>query len=297
MMNRILVILAIVMTGCLQQPDVDSEELQNNVESYLSQQEGTFSVWFESLDDPELKFSINQDTLFHAASTMKTPVMIELFKRADAGEFSMQDSIVIKNEFTSIVDSSTFSLELDPNADDPFEAMVGQKATIYDLTHAMITYSSNLATNLMIELVGAEATTQTMRDLGAERIEVLRGVEDLKAFDRGLSNRTTSRDLGAILKAIAKGEAVSTDADSSMIEILKDQFYKDVIPSTLPSDVVVANKTGWITGVRHDSAIVYLPDGRSYILVFLSKNLGENDETGVEIGATVSEMIYEALTN
>lgn len=292
-MKYIPIIAALFIIGCTSQTQ-SVDDLKSDIENHLSQVEGTFGVWFQSMDNPDLHFSINPDTVFHAASTMKTPVMIELFKQAEAGKFSMNDSILIKNEFISIVDSSTFELTLDPDGDDPYEAKVGEKATIYELTHAMITYSSNLATNLLIELAGAEATTQTMRDLGARNINVLRGVEDLKAFDRGLSNRTTARDLGIILEAIAKGEAVNPEADSIMVDILKDQFYRDVIPLYLPDDVVTATKSGFITGVRHDSGIIYLPDGRSYVLIYLSKGLAD-EEQGRLAGAEISKRVYDFL--
>lgn len=292
-MKPILFFALLFFAGCTSGPQT-MNDLKSEFKSHLLETEGTFGIWFQSIDNPDLHFSINPDTLFHAASTMKTPVMIEIFNQATAGKFSLNDSILIKNEFTSIVDSSLFELTLNPAGDDPYEAKVGEKASIFELTHAMITYSSNLSTNLMIELVGAESTTQTMRDLGARNIEVLRGVEDLKAFDLGLSNRTTPRDLGIILEAIAKGEAVNPQADSTMVEILKDQFYRDVIPLYLPDDVVTATKSGFITGVRHDSGIIYLPDGQSYVLVYLSKNLSAG-EAGRIAGAQISKMVYDYL--
>lgn len=291
-----ILFLCVSFIGCSQQSDTDIDQVKDSVDHYLSDQEGAFAVWFQHLQDPDMHFAINEDTLFHAASTMKTPVMIELFKRAEQGEFDLSDSIKVENRFYSIVDSSEFQLTLDPDGDDPFERKAGEMATIYDLNHAMITYSSNLATNLIIQLVGAEETTRTMRELGAEQIEVLRGVEDLKAFNRGLSNRTTAKDLGVILEHIANGTAVNPEKDSLMVEVLKDQFYRDIIPARLPGDVEVANKTGFITGVRHDSAIVYLPDGQSYVLVFLSKNVPD-EERGGEIGAEISKKIYDWLTN
>jgi len=288
-------LLLILLAGCTTNQPQTAGDLKQKIEEHLEKQEGTFAVWFSHLDQPELQLAINPDTVFHAASTMKTPVMIELFKQAEQGRFNLSDSVMIENRFHSIVDSSEFQLDLDPNADDPYEAKVGNMATIYDLNHAMITYSSNIATNIIIQMVGAEETTQTMRELGAENIEVLRGVYDMKAFNRGLSNRTTARDLGIILSHIASGTAVSAEKDSMMIEIMKDQFYKDVLIAGLPDDVVVANKTGSIDGVEHDSAIVFLPDGQRYVLVYLSKNLPD-DIRGREIGAEISEMVYEFLS-
>lgn len=292
-MYKYLLIALFIVSACSSQKSVD--QLKADIENHIAEEEGTFGIWFQHLQNPELHFSINADTLFHAASTMKTPVMIELFRRAEAGEFDLSDSIEVENKFYSIVDGSEFQLDLDPDGDDPFERRVGEKATLYDLNHAMITYSSNLTTNLLIRLVGAEETTQTMRELGAENIRVLRGVEDLKAFEQGLSNRTTPRDLGIIFEHIANGTAVSPEMDSLMVEVLKDQFYKDVIPAKLPDEVVTANKTGFITGVRHDSAIVYLPDGQSYVLIYLTKNLPDGDR-GTEIGTEISRMIYDWLS-
>lgn len=267
-------------------------DLEGEITNLLENEEGTYAVFYKDLNSPDLQITINPDTMFHAASTMKTPVMIEVFKQAEEGRFSVYDSIEVENRFYSIVDSSEFSLELDPEADDPYESMVGETATIYDLTHAMITYSSNIATNLMIDLVGAENTTQTMRELGADSIQVLRGVYDMKAYDQGLSNRTTARDLAIILESIADGEVVDAEASQLMLDILEDQFYKDMIAGDLPEEVRVASKSGFITGVRHDSGLVYLPDGRSYLLVYLSKNVPDEDRS-VAVGASISRMIYD----
>ncbi|MCG2590278.1 serine hydrolase [Rhodohalobacter sulfatireducens] len=294
-MHSFFLLILLFISG-FHETDPDIVTLKSEIEEYLSEQEGTFSVWFQHLQEDEQHFAINEDTLFHAASTMKTPVMIEIFKRVEQGELSLDDSIKVENKFYSIVDGSEFRMTLSPDSNDPIEKMVGEMATIRDLNHAMITYSSNLATNILIKLVGAEETTQTMRELGAERIKVLRGVEDLKAFEKGLSNRTTARDLGIILEHLARGSAVNPEMDQQMIEVLKDQYYRDIVPAKLPDEVVIANKTGSITGVEHDSAIVYLPDGSSYVLIFLSKNVPENVE-GREIGSKVSKMIYDYLTS
>jgi len=292
-MYKYLLFALFFVSACSSPKSVD--QLKADIESDIAGEEGTFGIWFQHLQNPDKHFAINADTLFHAASTMKTPVMIELFRQAEAGEFDLSDSIKVENKFYSIVDGSEFQLSLNPDGDDPFERRVGEMATLYDLNHAMITYSSNLTTNLLIRLVGAKETTQTMRDLGAENIQVLRGVEDLKAFDQGLSNRTTAKDLGVIYEHIANGTAVSAEMDSLMIEVLKDQYYQDVLPEYLPDDVVAANKTGFITGVRHDSGIFYLPDGQSYVLIFLSKNLPDEDR-GRDVGREISLKIYNWLT-
>jgi beta-lactamase class A len=239
---------------------------------------------------------INEQEKYHAASTMKTPVMIEVFKQAAEGKFSLNDSFVIKNEFKSIADSSLFSLSPEDDSDKELYKHLGEKRTLSALVYDMIIVSSNLATNMVIELVNAKNVTQTMRALGARSIQVLRGVEDSKAYQKGLSNTTTAHDLMVIFEKIAGGETVSAEASQAMIEILLDQRFNDIIPARLPKDVKVAHKTGDITGVRHDSGIVFLPDGRKYVLVLLSKNL-EKTEAGIAAMAEVSEMIYQYVTS
>ena len=272
------------------------EELTLEIANCLHEKEGTFSIWFQHLQKEELFFAMNPDKVFHAASTMKTQVMIELFRRAERGDISLGDSIKVVNRFASIVDGSEFQLSLNPESNDPFERKESEMASLYDLNHAMITFSSNIATNLILELVGAEETTQAMRNLGAKNITIKRGLFDMKAFEAGINNETTARDLGIIFEHLARGTAVSPELDAKMVEVLKDQFYRDVIPAMLPDGVVVANKTGSISGVVHDSGIVYLPDGQSYVLVFLSKNLHDNS-IGTEAGAGVSSMIYDFMSS
>jgi beta-lactamase class A len=156
----------------------------------------------------------------------------------------------------------------------------------------MIIYSSNLATNIIIELVDAKNVNKTMRNLGAKNINVLRGVEDMKAYEAGLSNSTTAYDLMLIFEALATGNAVNPEADEKMLNILRQQKHTDLIPHLLPENLKIANKTGWITGVHHDSALIELPDGRKYVLVLLSKNM-EDMDTGTKMLNQVSKMIYE----
>lgn len=272
------------------------KELESAIHERLEGENGTFAFAFVNLSGDRESILINPDTVFHAASTMKTPVMIEVFRKAELGELSLQDSVKIENLFYSIVDGSEFSLDLDPEGDDPLERMVGEQETIYNLTHAMISYSSNIGTNLILQIADAEQVTQTMREIGAENIEVLRGLYDMEAFNRGLNNTTTARDLTVIFEKLGRKEIISEKASEEMISILKDQFYKNVIPAKLPEDVEVANKTGFISGVEHDSALVFLPDGRSYVVIFLSKNLPD-DDTGREAGADLSKLVYNYMIN
>lgn len=280
--------LATLFSACQKKT---TEEVKTDIQKEFNSAEGYFAVAFKDLTTGET-ILVNEDSLFHAASTMKTPVMIEVFKQVKEGKFSLHDSTEIKNEFKSIVDSSLYSLERKDDSDTLIYDHLGEKRTVYSLMYDMIIQSSNLATNIMIDKVGATHAQQTIREMGTKKMKVLRGVEDNKAYQAGLNNSVTAYDLMVIFERIAKHEAVDSTSSAEMIKILLDQKFNDIIPAKLPTDVKVAHKTGWITGLHHDSGIVFLPDGRKYVLVLLSKNLKDED-AGVKAMATVSRMIYD----
>ena len=273
---------------------VTLKKLKSQIEDKLATQKGDFAVAFKDVTTGD-ELQINGQTFFHAASTMKTPVMIEVYKQAAAGMLSLSDSFVVKNEFRSIVDSSVFSLQSKDDSEQELYNHLGEKRSLYDLVYAMIIKSSNLATNLVIELTDARKVTQTMRQLGAKHIQVLRGVEDTKAFAKGLNNITTAEDLMIIYEKMAKGQIVDSASSKAMINILLDQQFNDIIPAKLPKTVKVAHKTGSISQIHHDSGIIFLPDGRKYVLVLLSKNWVKEQEA-VKAMAEVSELVYQFET-
>ncbi|MBC3539154.1 serine hydrolase [Rufibacter sediminis] len=289
-----LLTLAFCLLGCtVTKPKKDMLHLRENILAELGKQKGTFAVAFKDLKTGE-ELLLNEHESFHAASTMKTPVLIEAYKQAASGKFSLSDSILVKNEFKSIVDGSRFSIGALDDSEPELYTQLGQKRPLSELLYKMIIQSSNLATNIVIEKLDAKNVTQTMRELGTKDIQVRRGVEDTKAYQQGLNNTTTAYDLMLLFQQMAQGKTVSKKASQEMIKILLDQKFKEIIPAKLPQNVKVAHKTGWITGVRHDSGIVFLPDGRQYVLVLLSKGL-EDEKAGIAAMANVSEMIYRHM--
>lgn len=229
------------------------------------------------------------DLRLHAASMMKVPVMIQVFRDAEAGRLRLEDTVAVTRAFSSIMDGSPYELSI---ADDSDRLLYGRRrATVRELVDRMITVSSNLAANLLIELVGAERVTRTMRDLGADSIEVLRGVEDIKAYEAGLSNTTTARDLGVIFGAIAECRAASPASCGGMLEILARQAFRGGIPAGLPAGTRVAHKTGRITRIHHDGGIVYLDDEPAYVLVVLTRGI-EDPEEADRLIADLVEIVH-----
>jgi len=288
-----LIITILVCISC-QEKKSELKVLDGLIREMIAATPGTYAVAFQDLSDSSNYLFINEKEVFHAASTMKTPVLYELYKQENQGLLDMDDSIKIKNDFYSIVDGSAYTMDINVDSGEKFYNQIGELATVYDLAFEMITKSSNLATNILIEKVDAKKVTASMHDLGADSILVLRGVEDLKAFEAGLSNRTNALDLLILFRELGKYALVDSSASQKMIDILLDQKYNEIIPAKLPAEVKVAHKTGSITRVMHDSGLIILPDGRKYVLVLLSKEWEDEDQVR-EMLADISRKIYDYL--
>jgi len=247
-------------------------------------------VAFRKMDGRDELF-IQPDVSFHAASKMKVPVLIELFRQARANALSLDDRIPVVNQFHSIVDGSPFTLDTSDDSDADVDKHIGATMTYRELAEAMITVSSNFATNLIIERLGAKRIQQTTDALGAPGMHVLRGVEDDKAFQQGLNNSTTAKALLALMETIARGKAVDKAASDEMIAILKRQHFNSRIPAGLPPGTVVAHKTGEITKIQHDAAIVYAD--RPVVLVVLVRGL-EDAKLGSALAADITRVLFRA---
>ena len=241
--------------------------------------------------DGTLSWSLNGDESFHAASTMKIPVMMELFHQAQVGKLHLDDSLLVRNEFHSIVDGSTYQLNPKDDSETELYKAVGQTRTLTQLCALMITVSSNLATNLLIEKLGVENIRSTIHEFGADGMNVLRGVEDQKAFDKGMNNTTSARGLAVLLEALAKGRAFDPAASRQMIAILQRQTFNEGIPAGLPAGTRIAHKTGEITKIHHDAAIVFAP--KPFVLVILVRGM-ENFKQSSQLIADLTRLLYPA---
>jgi beta-lactamase class A len=271
----------------------DLATLRARLEARIQQAPATgVGLYYRSLGGPD-SLLIGANLRFHAASTMKVPVMIQVFRDADAGLLRLDDSVGVHATFPSLVDHSPFDVDRADDSDSTLYLRVGGKASVRELLELMITRSSNLATNILIEWVGAARAQRTARALGAWSIQVLRGVEDGKAYRAGLNNTTTARDLGVLLAAIATGGAASRVACDSMLAILGRQEFNEGIPVGVPTGTRIAHKTGWIGEVvYHDAAVVYPPRGGGYVLVVLTGRIKE-DSVAHNLVADLSRIVYD----
>ena len=273
-----------------QDPRADTVRLQDQLRRIIASSGADVAVAYRTLDGNS-ELLLSADTPFHAASTMKVPVMIELFREARTGALSLDEALLVRNQFKSIVDGSPYTLSEGDDSDSDVYAAVGKSMTLRKLCELMITVSSNFAANLLIERLGVDNIRRTVTSLGAEGMQVVRGVEDQKAFDKGLNNTTTARGLMVLLDSLAHGRAVGGDADKEMIEILERQKFNDAIPAGIPAGTVIAHKTGNITRIHHDAAVVFAP--RPYILVLLVRGIDDQKKSAA-LMADLSRAVYEA---
>ena len=294
-----LVVSGLVL-GCLSAAPAGAQSPGARAEiARLIQQSGAdVAVAFRTIDAPvgapaRLELLIQPDVEFHAASTMKVPVMIELFRQARLGNLQLDQTLPVRNQFKSIVDGSPYALSMGDDSDADVYKNIGGEMSYADLCEAMITVSSNFAANLLIDRLSAAGIQRTTLAAGAWGMNVLRGVEDTKAFDVGLNNTTTARALLILLERIARLDAVSAASSRQMLEILKRQQFNDAIPAGLPAGTPVAHKTGEITKIHHDAAVVYGPT--PYILVILVRGI-EDQKQSAALMASISHVLWDEVT-
>ena len=246
-----------------------------------------------------IQWSYNADMYFHAASTMKLAVLLGVFRQVARGDLQIDAPLHVRNRFTSIVNQEPYMLDLGRDADPDVYGHLGKTLTVKELSYWMITKSSNLATNLLVDVVGIPTIQQALDELEIDGVKVLRGVEDSKAFEAGLNNEVTANGLLKMLRIIADGKAFSQEACDEMLEILLDQQYRSGIPAGLPKAARVAHKTGNISTVHHDAGIVYLDGRKPYVLVILTQFAAEQGrgtavaEVSRDIFNTLAGSVYE----
>jgi len=240
-----------------------------------------------------IQWSYNADHYFHAASTMKLAVLLGVMRQVERGELTLDAPVHVRNRFTSIVNQEPFMLDLGRDADPDVYGHLGKTLLVRELAYWMITKSSNLATNLLVDIVGIPTIQHALDELDIDGVRILRGVEDSAAFDAGLNNEVTANGLLKLLRMIAEGRAYSQHACDEMLKILLDQQYRSGIPAGLPKSTRVAHKTGNISTVHHDAGIVFLEDRKPYVLVILTQFPAEQGR-GTAV-ADVSRDIFNTL--
>ena len=239
-------------------------------------------------------FHYHADRWFHAASTIKIAILVGVFGAIHRGELLPQSRVHVRNRFLSAFDGSPYQVRLDRDANPDVHREVGRTLRVSELCDAMITTSSNLATNLLLDLVGLDVLQRTLDGFGLHGVDLRRGVEDEKAFDAGINNRVTANGLVGLLKLIGQERAFSPALSRQMLDVLHAQQFNSGIPAGLPRGAKVAHKTGEISTIAHDAGLVYLPDRKPYALAILTEWEPSTGQRSATIAAA-SYLAYSAL--
>jgi len=251
-----------------------------------------------ALHDAEtgLELHYKADRWFHAASTIKVPILLGVFAAIDRGDLLPHSRVHVRNRFLSVVENVPFRVESGRDANSAVHNAIGKMMRVDELAYHMITTSSNLATNLLLGVIGSDAINRTLKELDVDDgIDLKRGVEDELAFEKGINNMVTADGLLRILVLLSEGKAFSPALSRRMMDILHGQEFNQGIPARLPKGARVAHKTGEISTIAHDAGVVYLPKRKPYVLVILTEWDPEGTGRSRTI-ASISHTIYEFLT-
>ncbi len=240
-------------------------------------------------------FRRHADRWFHAASTIKVAILLGVYASIHHGWLLPHSRLHVRNRFLSAADGRPFRVLADRDANAAVHDAVGKMLRISDLALHMITTSSNLATNLLLDLIGLDSVQRGLDELHVDGIDIRRGVEDERAFEQGINNRVTADGLVQLLRLIAEERAFSPDLSREMLDILHRQEFRNGIPARLPPAVRVAHKTGDISTVAHDAGVVYPPGRKPYVIAILTEWSPDAAGRSATI-AEVSHAVYEALT-
>jgi beta-lactamase class A len=274
--------------------------LQQTVET-IAAEAGAEAVAVAWLDQAtETSWSFRGERWFHAASTIKVAVLVGLFAAIEEGRFRLDDRLHVRNRFPSVHDAGAYAIASSRDADGEVHAAIGKLMRLGRLAEAMIATSSNLATNLLLDLVGVEAARRVVERLGVNGIELVRGVEDEAAHQAGVDNRVTANGLIGVFRAIEERRAVSPAASDAMLDILQKQQFRSGIPAGVPesarAEARFAHKTGETSTVTHDAGLVYLPDRPPYALAILTEWAGDAGGRR-ETVARLSQAVYAHLAD
>lgn len=240
----------------------------------------TIAVAFHDLQTGE-RVELKAREQMHAASTMKVAVLLAAYRL----KAPLDKLVRVENRFVSTADGSTFAVDA-ADDDDPWPyTQLGKEVPLRVLLEHMIVRSSNLATNLVMQTLQADRVERVCRELGANDIRVLRGVEDLKAHEKGLDNTTTAHDLAVLLEAAPK----------EALDILARQEFSEGIPAGLPKGTRVAHKTGDITAHYHDAGLVDRPGRKGYVLVVMTRGFASKEEAAKTV-REISRVVWRHAT-
>jgi beta-lactamase class A len=261
---------------------LNMKSLENLIKENLEKFPGQPAVIFYDFETGG-KVAINSNLVTEAASLIKLPVMLEVYKQISDGSLRPDKELVLRD-----ADKTGGAGVLK-------DEKAGTRWSVEKLTELMIVFSDNTATDMLIDLVGMDKVEGTIKEIGLTRTTLKRKIFDFDQIDRGLDNLTTAEDMLVLYRELYEGDAFREKYRGIMLNNLKGQKNRKIIPKFLPEEVQVAHKTGGLLGIVHDAGIVYPAKRKPYVLILMSEQVA-NTEKAEEQFAALSKKIYDFLT-
>jgi beta-lactamase class A len=267
-------------------PDSDRERVENVLSETQQQIEGYHGVAGLYVWDLEgdYGYGIRPDEEFFTASIIKVPIMVAVYRKVDEGELSFSQQIEIKEEDWA---AGAGWLQWEK---------AGTKQTVGDLLLLMMTQSDNVASNALVRTVGgAEHVNEVARSMGAEDTMIYQKVSSERGAVPSLDNRSTPRDMVAMMQQIAQGKAASEKSCGYMIDLMHEDRLDWWLDAGLPRGVDAANKAGWLYRVYDEVGIVE-DDGHRYVIAILTKHGSADVYEGQDLIKALSKTVWESQT-
>ena len=253
--------------------------LQTQLSAMMHHAPGHIAVSIEDLTTG-LSTSVNGDAQMPAASTIKIPVMVEVFRQLAAGSFDLNREVTLTEH------------DRDWGSGDLADAAGGSRYRVQRLLTLMIDESDNTATNMLIRLVGRTNVNRTMADLRLTQTALHDDIRSEGPIRYAL--RTSPHDMVHLLDAMAHHTLVDDWSSREMIDILCGQTHNGLLPAPLPAGTTIAHKTGTLHDTLNDVGIVFL-DNEPYVIAVMATNLPTLD-AGYSFIRGISRVAYDAFT-
>ncbi len=259
---------------------MDLQELKTRLARLIADTPATTGLCVQIEDDAPLIMH-NAEMRFSAASLIKLPIAYKYHGKCLSGGLSSQSVFQLQKEHW--VDGCGVLKDAAP----------GSEFNLDHIAHVMLTQSDNVATNILIDMLGLEPINRTIGDLGMHGTSLQRKMYDFEAKARGLDNWITPGDVQAFLLRLQNPRPHERKICAYIIQTLKDQQLNHKLPALLPPGTPVAHKTGELTGVEHNAGIIYGPK-RTCCITAMTQGLEDNSR-GVDFCRQAGRLVYAAL--
>lgn len=252
--------------------------IKSKIASIINESQGNVAVAVKNLST-DLEISFNEELIFPSASTIKLVILSELLRQCKLGKFNIEDKIKITEELLTGGDGILKELE------------IGHTFSLKELATLMIIVSDNMATNILIDLLGMDNINDTAIQLGLKQTVLQRKMMDFATKALGKDNFTCAKDMSHILELIYNGKAIDNESSKVMLDMILRQQVNGRLDLYIPEEIKIAHKTGNLDNLEHDVGIVLLPN-TDYIICVLTNNLKSNKECRETIGL-ISKAVYD----